>query len=118
MTNQLLTILESEGCAVSNALQETMMGKEAFYVKMLKNLEKNKSIQLLEEAFARKDVNACFEASHDLKGMYATLGLTPLVECCKPIVETARQGGMDGFEEAIPALKRLHTHFLDIISQN
>ena len=85
---------------------------------MLKNLEKNKSIQLLEEAFARKDVNACFEASHDLKGMYATLGLTPLVECCKPIVETARQGGMDGFEEAIPALKTLHTHFLDIISQN
>ena len=116
--NQLLTILEAEGCKVTSALQDTMMGKEAFYVKMLKNLEKNQSIRLLEEAFARKDANACFEASHDLKGMYATLGLTPLVETCKPIVETARQGRMDGFEEAIPALKALHNRFLDIITQN
>ncbi len=118
MMNPLLQVLEAEGCAVSNALQETMMSNESFYVKMLKKLEKNQSLQLLEEAFAKKDVNACFAASHDLKGMYATLGLTPLLEACKPIVETARQGGMDGFEEAIPALKSLHTRFLDIIAQN
>ncbi len=116
--NQLLTILEAEGCEVSNSLQETMMGNENFYVKMLKNLVKNQSVRLLEEAFAKKDAQACFEASHDLKGMYATLGLTPLLEACKPIVETARQGGMEGFEEAIPALKELHAHFLDIIAQN
>ena len=94
------------------------MGNEAFYVKMLKNLEKNKSLGLLEEAFARKDVTACFEASHDLKGMYATLGLTPLRECCSVIVEASRNGRMDGFEQAIPSLKALHAHFLEIIAQN
>ena len=116
--NQLLTILEKEGCEVSKSLQETMMGNEAFYVKMLKNLEKNKSLGLLEEAFARQDVTACFEASHDLKGMYATLGLTPLLERCIVIVEKARNGKLDGFEQDIPSLKALHAHFLETIAQN
>ena len=51
--NQLLTILEAEGCSVSSTLQDTMMGKEQFYVKMLKKLENNKSLDSLEEAFAK-----------------------------------------------------------------
>ncbi len=116
--NQLLTILEAEGCSVSSTLQDTMMGKEQFYVKMLKKLENNKSLDSLEEAFAKGDVQACFAASHDLKGMYASLGLTPLHEFCKGIVETARAGKMDGFETSIPQLRAMHTKFLEIIASN
>ncbi len=116
--NQLLTILEAEGCSIASTLQDTMMGKEQFYVKMLKNLEKNKSIDNLQEAFAKGDVQACFAAAHDLKGMYGTLGLTPLHEFCKGIVETARAGKMDGFETSIPELKAMHTKFLEIIAAN
>lgn len=116
--NQLLTILEAEGCSVASTLQETMMGKEQFYVKMLKNLEKNRSIDNLQTAFANGDVKACFAAAHDLKGMYATLGLTPLHELCKGIVETARAGGMEGFETSIPELKAMHERFLQIIASN
>ena len=116
--NQLLTILEAEGCSISSTLQETMMGKEQFYVKMLKNLEKNKSIDNLQEAFAKGDVQGCFAAAHDLKGMYGSLGLTPLHEFCKGIVETARAGKMDGFETSIPELKAMHSRFLEIIASN
>ncbi len=94
------------------------MGKESFYVKMLKNLANNQSLARLEEAFEKKDVEACFEASHDLKGMYATLGLTPLFQRCSDIVELSRNGKMDGFEQAIPSLKVLHAHFLEIIAKN
>ena len=114
----LLTVLEAEGCSIAGTLQETMMGNEQFYVKMLKKLEKNTSIDKLEAAFAAKDVAACFAASHDLKGMYATLGLTPLHEFCKEIVETARAGKMDGFETSIPELKSMHERFLQIIASN
>jgi len=116
--NQLLTTLEAEGCAVSGTLQETMMGNEQFYVKMLKKLETNKSLDKLQEAFAKGDVQGCFAAAHDLKGMYGTLGLTPLHEFCKGIVETARAGKMDGFETSIPELKAMHAKFLEIIASN
>ena len=94
------------------------MGNEQFYVKMLKKLESNKSLEKLQEAFAKGDVQGCFAASHDLKGMYATLGLTPLQEFCKGIVETARAGKMDGFETSIPELKAMHSRFLEIIAAN
>ena len=114
----LLSILESKGCSVAATLSDTMMGNEQFYVKMLKKLGNNKSIDKLEEAFAAKDVAACFAASHDLKGMYGTLGLTPLLELCKQIVEPARAGSMEGFEKSIPTLRNLHNHFLEIITSN
>ena len=50
--------------------------------------------------------------------MYASLGLTPLHEFCKGIVETARAGKMDGFETSIPQLRAMHTKFLEIIASN
>ena len=49
-----------------------------------------------------------FQASHELKGIYASLGLTPLYEPCSEIVEIARAGGLDGVEELMEQLDELH----------
>ena len=54
----------------------------------------------MRTAFDAKDAKSLFEASHELKGVYASLGLTPLYDLCSEIVEIARAGGLDGVARA------------------
>lgn len=101
---------------VEEALSKTFMDRESFYEKMLKKLPASPVIGKLQSAVDAGDVKAVFEASHELKGVYATLGLTPLYTACCEIVETARAGSMEGVPEKMPALQASHKEFLDIIT--
>ena len=118
MNNTLLNELQKRGCAIAEMLDQTYMGNEAFYVKMLKKMTANSSMVKLQEAIQTADVNALFSASHDLKGVYGTLGLTPLYEKCCEIVEIARRGSQEGLAEKIAVLAQLHEDFMKLISEN
>ncbi len=116
MTSALLNALMNEGCPVENSLTETFMGNEKLYERLLKKLGQTEDIEKMEQACAAGDAKACFEAGHDLKGMYATLGLEPLHTRCAAIVDVVRNGSLEGVDAALPELKSLHAHFLEIIA--
>ena len=116
MTSALLKALMDEGCPVESSLAETFMGNETLYERLLRKLAQTNDIAKMEQACAAGDANACFEAGHALKGVYATLALRPLHERCAAIVDVARKGSLEGMDTALPELKALHEHFLEIIA--
>ena len=75
---------------------------------MFNKLPSNSALEHMHSALEAKDAEALFQASHELKGIYASLGLTPLYEPCSEIVEIARAGGLDGVEELMEQLDELH----------
>ena len=47
-----------------------------------------------------------------MKGVYASLGLTPLHALCGEIVEISRAGGLDGAGERMEKLEKMHADVL------
>ncbi|MCR5751971.1 MAG: Hpt domain-containing protein [Kiritimatiellae bacterium] len=115
MTSELLTRLAERGCAVQDRLDETFMGNEALYEKLLRRLAASDTIARMTDAFAVGDVETLFSASHELKGLYATLGLTPLFVMCSDIVEIARTGTLEGIGQKLSDLRTGHNEFLELI---
>jgi len=68
----------------------------------------------MRTAFDAKDAKSLFEASHELKGVYASLGLTPLYDLCSEIVEIARAGGLDGVADLLPSLEEMHAEIVKL----
>ncbi len=116
MDSPLLNTLAAQGCQVADALDKTFMGREAFYEKMLRKLPQSECLVKLRTALEANDAKAAFEASHELKGVYATLGLTPLYEKCCEIVEITRAGSTEGTLQLLPNLEAQHASFIQIIA--
>ena len=117
-TNPLLLALKEKGCTVEETLAETLMGNEKLYEKLLRKLPNMQCIDKMTAALAAGDAAACFEAGHEIKGVYASPGLKPLLTICSEIVETTRKGEFTGVAEKLPALKTLHDEILEIIAKN
>ena len=108
----LMETLKGIGCDVEGTIAETFMGNEKFYIKMFNKLQSNTALERMRHALEERNAEALFEASHELKGVYASLGLTPLYEPCSEIVEIARAGGLDGVEELMEQLEELHAEMV------
>ena len=115
LKGDILHALMKMGCDVETVLRETYVGDAAFYVKMLMKLPKNTAIAKMRSAFDAFDVEALFAASHNLKGLYASLGLTPLYALCSEIVEIARARSLDGVGARLARLERLHRDVLALL---
>ena len=113
ITNPLLVALKEKGCTVEETLAETLMGNEKLYERLLRKLPNMQCV----DKMAAGDATACFEAGHEIKGVYASLGLKPLLTICSEIVETTRKGEFTGVAEKLPALKALHDEILEIIAK-
>ena len=118
MENALLKALAEHGCNVEEALEETFMGNEKFYVKILKMLPAKCNLDAVAEACAAGNTDKAFNLTHDLKGMYGNGGLTPLFRQCSDIVETLRAGRMDGVQEAVAKMRDLHDELMKVILEN
>ena len=109
----LIASLSDMGCDVETTLRTTFMGNEAFYLKMFGKLAASTAIGRMRTAVDGGSAAALFEASHELKGVYASLGLTPLHALCSEIVEIARpKKGIDGADERLRRLEKLHGEVL------
>ena len=111
----MLNELASLGCSVEQSLDETYMGNESFYESILRKLPRTMCLKRMRAALDARDAKALFEASHELKGLYATLGLMPLFTMCSEIVEITRIGGLDGVEERLDRLLTRHDEFVAVI---
>ena len=115
-TPEMLPALAKLGCDVETALRDTYMGNKPFYEKMLGKLPGSAAISQMRAALDAGDATALFSSSHNLKGLYASLGLTPLHALCSEIVEIARTGGLDGAAERLARLEMLHGEVVAIVS--
>ena len=104
--------LAQMGCNVEKTLRETYASDREFYVKMLRKLPQSDALARMRVAFAAGDAAALFSASHNMKGVYASLGLMPLHTICGEIVEISRAGGLDGVAERLEKLEKLHGEVL------
>lgn len=117
MESPLLTALAAKGCEIEKSLEATFMGRESFYVRMLHKLPASPCVGKVRAAIEANSATQCFEASHELKGLYATLGLTPLYERCCEIVEITRKGSMEGVAEKLPPMAAMHDEYVALINQ-
>ena len=118
MESALLKALAERGCEVKDSLEDTFMGNEKFYLKILKMLPEKCNLGALADACAAGNTEQAFNLSHDLKGMYGNAGLTPLFKACSDITETLRAGRLDGVKEAVDAMKPLHDELMQVIREN
>lgn len=118
MESRLLNKLAERGCNVADMLNDTFMGMEAFYEKMLRQFPESTAVSRIRSTYEAGDAKGCFEAAHELKGLSATLGLAPLNSVCSKIVEIVRPGvSVEGVGDLLPELERLNAEFIAIISE-
>jgi hypothetical protein len=111
-----LAALAQMGCTIEATLHDTYAGDRAFYLQMLGKLPKNAALARMREAFEAGNAAELFASSHNLKGVYASLGLAPLHALCGEIVEIARAGRLDGVAERVSRLEKMHRDVLDKIA--
>lgn len=80
------------------------LGKEDFYLKMVKMGLENQNFSLLEQALAEKNLEKAFELAHSLKGVIGNLALTPLYEIVCQLTELLREKTKTDY---LPMLKKL-----------
>lgn len=105
--------LSAMGCEVEAALRDTYMGDRRFYLKMLAKLSESPLLEQMRAALMKGDASAIFAAAHALKGVYASLALTPLYALCSEIVEIARAGSFEGVAERLEKLEKMHREVLE-----
>ena len=110
--------LKEMGCDIERSLRDTYMGNREFYLKMLGRLPSSTLLVQVREAVEKGDASALFTASHSLKGLYASLALTPLFALCSEIVEIARAGSTDGVAERLERLEKMHDRVLELEKTN
>jgi HPt (histidine-containing phosphotransfer) domain-containing protein len=79
------------GCDVPGALKRCM-GHDDLYVKLLLTVPDEAAFANLGVALKNKDPKAAFDAAHEIKGVVANMGLTPLYDDAVAIVEPLRAG--------------------------
>ena len=83
--------LKDFGANVEEGL-ERCMGREDFYLSLVKKAAQDQRLPLLEEQLAAKDLTAAFETAHALKGIFANLALEPLTKPVSEMTELLRAG--------------------------
>ena len=66
------------------------MGREDFYLRLVKMALGDANVGKLKDAIAANDLDAAFEAAHALKGVMANLALTPVLTPVAEITELLR----------------------------
>ncbi len=66
------------------------LNEESFYLTLVESAITDEQINTLTEQIQKGDLNAAFETSHALKGIYANLSLTPLYDITHELTEHLR----------------------------
>lgn len=106
--------LKEYGANVDEGLARCM-NNEAFYLKLVDKVLKDKGFEELSAAVEANDPDAAFEAAHKLKGVLANLALTPLCEPVSEMVELLRnrsEADYTQYLEKIEEKKRLLENML------
>ena len=81
--------LREYGANVEEGLARCM-GKEEFYLMLVKKAAEDEKLIQLEKQLAEKDLDGAFETAHALKGIAANLSLDPLTKPVSEMTELLR----------------------------
>ena len=114
---EILKALEDAGCDIRETLDETFMGNVSLYRRMLGKFAVSEIPAQLRAGFEAASVPTVFETAHELKGVCANLGLTPLAALASEITETARAGRLDGVAECLAAFDQARARILAALEE-
>jgi hypothetical protein len=97
-TDRLIASLTEKGCDVASAMA-LFLNDKTFYCQILHSVPEESAFADLGAALQKGDAKTGFEKAHELKGMLANMGLTPMYEEACAIVEPLRAGKLTGTEE-------------------
>lgn len=96
--NETCRKLSEWGCDIDGTMKR-FLNDENLYMLCLNSVLKETSFDSLGAALQKKDCTQAFEAAHNLKGVLANLGLTPLYDIAIKMVEPLRAGNVEGHDE-------------------
>lgn len=111
---KIFQTLEEWGCDVEGALDRFLDDKE-LYMTCLQTVIADSAFEKLGVALKEKKVSEAFDYAHTLKGVFANLGLTPMLSIVECIVEPLRSGSADGLEDVYEKLLTSNEHFKSIL---
>lgn len=106
--------LEKWGCDVEGALDRFLDDKE-LYMTCLQTVIEDRAFEELGVALEEKKTQEAFDYAHTLKGVFANLGLTPMLSVVEQIVEPLRNGSPDGLEDEYEKLLASNEHLKSIL---
>ncbi len=97
--------LREYGADVDDGLARCM-NMEGFYLDLIKSIMTDTKLDELEAALATNDLDAAFEAAHAMKGMYANLSLTPILDPILEMTELLRSRTDTDYSELLNEAKK------------
>ena len=97
--------LRDWGADVDDGLRRCM-NNEAFYTKLVESIIPDTKADELEAAVGSGDLDKGFEIAHAMKGMYANLSLTPILEPVKEITELLRSRTQTDYAPLLAEIKK------------
>ena len=96
----LLEKLRDIGCDIDGAMPR-FLNNEDFYIKCLKKFVADDVFEHLQETLKSNQVEDSFKHAHNLKGVCANMGITPIQDIIFDMVEVLRGGEIpvDGLEK-------------------
>ena len=101
--NKVFAQLEEWGCDVAGT-KARFLNDENLYMTCLNGVLEDNSFEKLGEAISEHDCKKAFDATHNIKGFLANMGLTPMYNIAMQIMEPLRKGTISGHEKAYKEL--------------
>lgn len=96
--NNVFEKLQEWGCDVAGT-KRRFLNDDSLYITCLNGVIDDDSFERLGEALKLQDCKKAFEATHNIKGFLANMGLTPMYDIAMEIMEPLRKGIVSGHEK-------------------
>lgn len=114
--DRIIEELKEWGCDTEGTLKRFMMDTD-LYFHCLHEVLAEPALPGLLKALQEEDTESAFAHAHNLKGVYANLGLTSMYETACALVEPLRGGRLEGCGEAAERLQEEQEHLLRILEE-
>ena len=105
--NTMIRSLGEWGADLESAMK-SMLDNEQFYLDCLYKLYEDEYFKILGEQLENADFAGAFSSAHTLKGITATLGLTPISRPMSDLVELLRREETEGTDELYTEIMQKH----------
>lgn len=115
--NNIFNDLSEWGCDVPGTM-ERFLNDESLYISCLRGVLEDDSFERLGKALEEENLKMAFEATHNIKGFLANMGLTPMYDIAIKIMEPLRKGIVTGHDNNYKELMEAKDKFQQIMKKN
>lgn len=111
--NKRIEVLQGLGCDMEDIMTR-FLDDEEFYLSCFDSIIQDTKFEELKKYIIAGDVSKAFECAHTLKGLIANTGLSSLGSIMVEIVETLRDGSLEGLSEKCNELYKEREKYLAV----